>query len=148
METVALTIPVGPAGKDEKILFRKRLPFHSVNRRGCFGYCKDMQRHHLLPRQLLKADYFDRLFLSLGQRQIGFDDFRTNGLLLPATATAALSSGLPLHRGPHRLYNELVAQRVGRIEAGWNRAHLRTPLIAREEALMRVQLLQGALAAA
>jgi hypothetical protein len=27
--------------------------------------------------------------------------------------------GLPLHRGPHRDYNELVMERVGQVEARW-----------------------------
>ncbi len=104
-----------------------------------------MQRHHLLPRQLLRADYFGGLFGALGQQHVGFDDFRANGLLLPASTSAALTSGLPLHRGPHRIYNELVAHRVGQVEASWSRAHLRTPILAREEALMRIGLLQRAL---
>ncbi|WP_269429527.1 AHH domain-containing protein [Aurantiacibacter marinus] len=121
------------------------MPFQSVNRRGSIGYCKNMQRHHLLPRQLLRADYFGDLFETLGQARIGFNDFRANGLLLPASGSAALSSGLPLHRGPHRVYNELVAQRVGQVEASWSRARLRSPVLAREEALMRLGLIQRAL---
>ena len=47
----------------------------------------------------------------------GFDDFRRNGLLLPANDAAAIRLGLPLHRGPHHSYNELVFERVGQIEA-------------------------------
>ena len=37
----------------------------------------------------------------VGTERIGFDDFRSNGLLLPANDTAAVRIGLPLHRGPH-----------------------------------------------
>jgi hypothetical protein len=58
----------------------------------------------------------------LGTDRIGFHDFRRNGMLLPATDEEALRLGLPLHRGPHRSYNELVLERMGQIEAGWRGA--------------------------
>ncbi|KLE36097.1 hypothetical protein AAW00_04275 [Aurantiacibacter luteus] len=106
-----------------------------------------MQRHHLLPRQLVRSACFGPLLAALGKEAIGFDDFRANGLLLPGTESAALASGAPLHRGPHRLYNEMVAQRVGRIEACWSRRCARHPETARIEALMRMRLLQRALRA-
>ena len=53
--------------------------------------------------------------------------------------------GMPLHRGPHRAYNELVIERVGRIEASWAKNSLVDPVKAREETLMRLRLLQSAL---
>lgn len=145
MEKVALTGVACIAAAGHAVVRRTRLPFRSVNRRGEPGFLKEMQRHHLLPCQLLRDDCFGGLFTYLGEQHIGFDDFRTNGLLLPASASAALTSGLPLHRGPHRIYNELVAQRVGRVEASWKRLRLRAPMLAREEALMRLRLIQGAL---
>lgn len=49
----------------------------------------------------------------------GLDDFRRNGMLLPATEGAAARMGLPLHRGPHRAYSEMVCQRLGEIETAW-----------------------------
>jgi hypothetical protein len=104
-----------------------------------------MQRHHLLPRQLISARSFTRLFDRLGRERIGFDDFRRNGLLLPCNEPAALRFGLPLHRGPHRDYNAMVIERVGRIESGWAARRLRTPEQALEEALMRLALLHAAL---
>jgi len=104
-----------------------------------------MQRHHLLPRQLLSARCFGRLFDRLGRERVGFDDFRRNGLLLPCTDRAALRIRLPLHRGPHRDYNAMVFERVGRIEGDWATRRLRTPDLAAREALMRLALLQGAL---
>lgn len=104
-----------------------------------------MQRHHLLPRQLLRADCYGALFDALGKCAIGFDDFRANGMLLPSSNSAALRTGLPLHRGPHRLYNEVVAERVARVEANWTRQKIRAPTVARHEALMRLKLLQRAL---
>lgn len=82
---------------------------------------------------------------SLGSTQIGFADFRRNGVLLPGTERAASLCGLPLHRGPHRRYNALVAERIGQIEASWSRQRLRLPNCAYVEATMRLRLLQSAL---
>ena len=49
---------------------------------------------------------------------------------------------LPLHRGPHRHYNEMVMERVGSIEACWSNARHRCPQTAGDDALMRFGLLQ------
>jgi hypothetical protein len=123
-------------------LSRAHLPFRSVNRRAGFDYQPGLQRHHLLPRELLRRPCFARLIGRLGTRAIGFHDFRRNGLLLPASEPTALSTGLPLHRGPHRHYNELVFERVGQIEARWRQ---RGGAEADQEALERMALLQRAL---
>jgi len=104
-----------------------------------------MQRHHLLPRQLLGERSFGRLFDQVGRERIGFDDFRTNGLLLPASDEAAIRVRMPLHRGPHRDYNGMVADRVGQIEADWSNLRLRAPEVALDQAVMRLNLLQRAL---
>ncbi len=85
------------------------------------------------------------MFGAIGRELVGFDDFRRNGLLLPATDDATLRSGMPLHRGPHRQYNELVIERVGRIEERWSQARPRDPDAALSEALDRLALLQAAL---
>ncbi len=127
------------------ILSRQRLSFRSVNRRETPGYEPGLQRHHLLPRQLLSQRCFGTMLESVGTERIGFDDFRSNGLLLPASDAAALRIGLPLHRGPHRTYNELVIERVGQIEAGWSVQRLRAPEVALLVALQRLELLQRAL---
>jgi hypothetical protein len=124
---------------------RARLPFRAVNRVGQPGYRAGLQRHHLLPCQLLARGCLQPLIAAAGPERIGFDDFRRNGLLLPANDSAALQLGLPLHRGPHRTYNELVIERVGQIEARWARQHPRAPALALTEALARLELLQRAL---
>lgn len=85
------------------------------------------------------------MFDAIGRDRIGFDDFRRNGLLLPASDSAALRFGLPLHRGPHRVYNGLVIARVGRIEESWSRGRAALPDAALAEALMRLALLQQSL---
>jgi len=121
------------------------LPFRAVNRRGEAGYQSGMQRHHLLPLQLLSLRSFGPLLDRIGRDRLAFDDFRCNGLLLPANGEAALRIGLPLHRGPHRAYNGMVAERVGQIEAGWARLRPCAPEIALDQALMRFDLLQRAL---
>ena len=104
-----------------------------------------MQRHHLLPCQLLSERCFGPLFDSIGRDRLGFDDFRSNGLLLPASGESALRLRLPLHRGPNRDYNAMVAKRVGQIEGDWSRLRLAAPEIALDQALMRFALLQRAL---
>lgn len=124
---------------------RARISFAKVNARGAPDYDPALQRHHLLPRQLLSARCFGALFAHLGRGRVGFDDFRTNGLLLPSTEEATHRTGMPLHRGPHRRYNELVMQRVGQIERRWIEARKTDPEAARNEALMRLRLLQIAL---
>lgn len=124
---------------------RARLPFRSINRLDAPGHLPGMQRHHILPLQLLSARSFGPMFERIGRAEINFDDFRRNGLLLPATEGSAVRIGLPLHRGPHRTYNEMVAERVGQIEQSWSATRLRAPEIALEQALMRLALLQKAL---
>ena len=124
---------------------RDRLSFRAVNRRSAPDYDPGLQRHHLLPRQLLGQRCFGPLFQSIGRERVGFDDFRSNGLLLPARDEAAMRIGLPLHRGPHRDYNAMVIERVGQVEAGWAALRSRAPEIALDQALMRLELLQRAL---
>jgi len=82
---------------------------------------------------------------AIGRERLGFDDFRSNGLLLPASGESALRMRLPLHRGPHRDYNAMVAERVGQIEGDWSQLRSRAPEIALDHALMRLDLLQRAL---
>lgn len=94
---------------------------------------------------MLSKRCFARLFDSVGVKRVGFDDFRANGLLLPATEKRDIGLGMPLHRGPHRQYNAMVIERVGTIEASWASRKARDPRGAMEEALLRLELLQRAL---
>lgn len=121
------------------------IAFRSVNQRSLPGYDPALQRHHLLPCQLLSERCFGAMFAAVGRVRVGFDDFRRNGLLLPATEQATIRTGMPLHRGPHRRYNEVVIARVGRIERRWAVSHLIDEQAALAEALLRLHLLQGAL---
>ena len=97
------------------------IPFRAVNRPGLPSYCAGLQRHHLLPRQVQRVRGFARMFDALGPERVGIDDFRRNGLLLPACEAEALRIALPLHRGPHDTYNQMVIERVGAIELIWSR---------------------------
>lgn len=124
---------------------RGRLSFRAVNRRDSHGFEPGLQRHHLLPVQLVGTSGLNRLFDRLGRERIGFDDFRRNGLLLPAEEQAARLLGLPLHRGPHRQYNQMVMERVGTIEARWARESPKAADAALDEALFRLGVLQNAL---
>lgn len=121
------------------------IAFRAVNCPGAPDYDPGMQRHHLLPRQLLTRRCFGAMFGQIGRAAVGFDDFRANGLLLPATEAATIRTGMLLHRGPHFRYNEVVIARVGRIEARWSLARHQHPDAALAEALMRLHLLQNAL---
>jgi len=124
---------------------RTAISFRAVNRRTMPDYDSGLQRHHLLPRQLLSRRCFGPMFDRIGRESVGFDDFRSNGLLLPARDEAAVRIGLPLHRGPHRDYNTMVIERVGQIEAAWAGLRLKAPEIAIDQAIMRLGLLQRAL---
>lgn len=121
------------------------ISFRSVNCRSADGYDPGLQRHHLRPRQLLGERCFGAMFAVVGRAAVGFDDFRANGLLLPGTEKATIRTGMPLHRGPHRRYNEVVIARVGRIEERWAQARCRDAEGALDEALLRLHVLQNAL---
>ena len=104
-----------------------------------------LQRHHLLPRQLLARPSFGTMFEEVGGKDRHFEDFRQNGMLLPCRESAALRMGLPLHRGPHSRYTELVIERVGQIEEDWSELNQRDPQAAADRARMRLDLLRRAL---
>jgi hypothetical protein len=126
-------------------IVRDRLSFRAVNRSSAPDHDPGLQRHHLLPRQLLGQRCFGALFSAICRERLGFDDFRSNGLLLPARDDAALRLGLPLHRGPHRDYNAMVIERVGQVEGDWSTLRTKAPELALDQALMRLELLQRAL---
>ncbi|MCT2400859.1 AHH domain-containing protein [Novosphingobium sp. HK4-1] len=121
------------------------MAFRAVNRRGLPDHDPGLQRHHLLPRQILTKGAFSRMFGEIGGTRRRFSDFRENGLLLPCEEMAAARMGMPLHRGPHRHYSDLVFERVGQIEATWGRARMRDCEGAAVQAHMRLDLLQCAL---
>lgn len=121
----------------------KELRFRAVNRYGSPDYSAGLQRHHLLPLQLLSMRCFGQFFEGIGLDRIGFDDFRRNGLLLPCSDQTATMMALPMHRGPHHRYNALAMDRVARIERTW-RAGGRCDAAAKD-ALFRLDLLQSAL---
>ena len=124
---------------------RAKLPFWAVNQPGSPGYRPGMQRHHILPRAALYQPFVQHLLDCVGRERMAIDDFRSNGLLLPAVEQAAQVLGLPLHRGPHARYNEVVLARLGQLEAGWQRHRLHDPERAAAELLMRMRLLQATL---
>lgn len=123
---------------------RSSLPFRAVNQPGQPGYNPGLQRHHVLPRQLAATPGLVAMIEELGE-ELGIDDFRRNGLLLPATDQEAKRMALPLHRGPHREYSDLVIERVGQVESRWQRMRRTNQRMATREALMRMDCLQRAL---
>lgn len=103
------------------------------------------QSHHLIPVAVFASRSFANAFDLV--RLNGFDVryFPRNGLFLPATEAVAIQSGLPLHRGPHRRYNDLVAHRIAAIFRDFPQIGYRQS--ARYDAVERIHLLAGALRA-
>ncbi len=124
---------------------RPALSFRAINRIGSPEYESGLQRHHLLPVQLLNQNCFGTMFAAIGRRNVRFDDFRSNGMLLPSREETAIRLCLPLHRGPHKNYNDIVIARVGRIESHWSANKAKNPDQAAIEALASLALLQKAL---
>lgn len=124
---------------------RTRIPFSAVNRKGQAGYNPEMQKHHLLPCALERRHALSPI-LNRGKRHhVDLHDFRINGLLLPATERQARRSRLPLHRGPHPLYSEMVEARLECIQRDWDAKRHIQPVVASQEHLMRLDLLLRAL---
>lgn len=118
------------------------IAFCRVNRRGQPDYRPERQRHHLLPMALFRRKQFRQFFADLAPVGFTFDDFATNGLLLPTTEIEALRWGMPLHRGPHPRYNALILMRAENIRAtyAWSRRRFWDRL----DCLQRLRLLQNA----
>ena len=124
---------------------RGSLSFRAVNKRDSADYRPDMQRHHLLPRGLLGLGTLSRFFRTIRPQSVGYEDFRRNGMLLPSEEQAARRTGLPLHRGPHPSYDEMVTERVGEIESEWAASRLKRPKLSAIKARLRLSLLQRSL---
>lgn len=63
--------------------------------------------------------------------------------MLPDCEQLAARTALPLHRGPHRSYTEMVAERLGEIERRWTlekRTAPRSALAASRSGFAEVQL--------
>jgi A nuclease family of the HNH/ENDO VII superfamily with conserved AHH len=99
----------------------------------------EFQLHHLLPVSVFGHSHFSKSFKIL--ELDGFDPryYSVNGLALPATERAASLWKMPMHRGPHRRYNELVALRVAAILSELERSNCSQD--ARSEAIGRLNLL-------
>jgi A nuclease family of the HNH/ENDO VII superfamily with conserved AHH len=72
--------------------------------------------HHVIPLEIFEKAAFSSLFSRLGGLGFDFDDFHQNGMYLPCTENNAVAFQLPLHRGPHPVYNELVSECVASLE--------------------------------
>jgi A nuclease family of the HNH/ENDO VII superfamily with conserved AHH len=72
--------------------------------------------HHLIPIAVIERRSLAITFGKL--RSVGFEpqDFATNGMHLPNKEVVAIAFDLPLHRGPHRHYNEMVAERIAQLD--------------------------------
>jgi hypothetical protein len=70
------------------------------------------QRHHLIPLQIGSDIGAKQNIASLEPSSYLLNDFQANGIVLPGDEQTALKDRLPMHRGPHPHYTELVAKRV------------------------------------
>ena len=70
------------------------------------------QCHHLIPLAVVESQSLAMLFGRL--RSTGFNphDFNSNGMHLPSSEKQAAVFRLPMHRGPHKRYNNMVADRI------------------------------------
>ena len=73
------------------------------------------QCHHLIPVKVCNMGALRPFFEK--SKAYGFDpdDFGVNGMPLPCRERMAAAFGLPLHRGPHPAYNQMVAERLAAI---------------------------------
>lgn len=101
------------------------------------------QKHHVIPGQLFRLPVFQRLMSEVALSGFVAGDFERNGLFLPADEETALLARRPMHRGPHLRYNEMVIERVGRIERDFAATPDRER--AANDALFRLTLLQRTL---
>lgn len=72
--------------------------------------------HHLIPVEIVEKAAFRGLFSKIGEIGFDYDSFEQNGMYLPCTEENAAAFRLPLHRGPHPVYNQLVSERVATLE--------------------------------
>lgn len=128
---------------------RSRIVFSAVNRKGSPGYNAGFQKHHLLPVALeRKYDVLHQNCANIGvakRHGVDLNDFRFNGVLLPCSEEQSARSGLPLHRGPHPIYSEMVEQRLAKVQSDWSHHKLRQSTAACQERTLRLDLLLRAL---
>jgi A nuclease family of the HNH/ENDO VII superfamily with conserved AHH len=104
----------------------------------------DMHRHHIIPVRLFRRGSLSPFLKGLRAAGVMADDFAANGLFLPAAEETAAALRLPLHRGPHRHYSELVEARIAAIAHTYRGKPPSTLPIVREAA-WRIRMLQTAL---
>jgi hypothetical protein len=85
------------------------LSFREMRKR---GKVEGFACHHIIPVSVVQRRSLARAFGRARSAGFELEDFVANGMQLPTTDALADAFKLPLHRGPHRLYNEIVAERV------------------------------------
>lgn len=72
--------------------------------------------HHIIPAAVVEKPAFRNIFSRIGAIGFDFQNFHQNGMYLPCTEENAIAFRLPLHRGPHPLYNQIVCERIAAFE--------------------------------
>jgi hypothetical protein len=70
------------------------------------------QQHHLIPHALARSGRYRDIAEMLDAAARVRPDLIAATMALPGAAHVALSTGLPLHRGPHPAYDDWVAWRL------------------------------------
>jgi A nuclease family of the HNH/ENDO VII superfamily with conserved AHH len=98
---------------------------------------KGFHCHHVIPLEIVERRGFAAFFGVI--RAAGFNphDFLSNGMHLPSDERQAAIFRLPLHRGAHPRYNEMVAERVAGL------ADLPTEMALRKIGELQVSLKEG-----
>ncbi|MBL0924349.1 MAG: AHH domain-containing protein [Sphingomonadaceae bacterium] len=64
----------------------------------------------MIPVNITRSSVFAGLFAVVAQVGFSPHNFVANGVLLPSTEAMAIHTRLPLHRGPHKQYDALIAE--------------------------------------
>ena len=81
-------------------------------------------RHHLLPSHIQRFPDLRRFIGEFSDLGFRLGDFGTNGMFLPAEEAIAHAARLPLHRGPHWHYNDIVIEALDAIRLSRRRSGL------------------------
>jgi hypothetical protein len=90
-------------------------PFASVNSRGSANYLDGWHKHHVFTSQCRNDRELNLLFVAMEARGVSLNDFRFNGMLLPAVEKESRRANLPLHVVGHKLYNKGLLEHLHQI---------------------------------
>jgi hypothetical protein len=90
-------------------------PFASVNSRGSPNYLDGWHKHHVFTSQCRNDRELHLIFVAMEARGVSLNDFRFNGMLLPAVERESHRANLPLHVVGHKFYNHGLLEHLHQI---------------------------------